>query len=129
MQGSRLCGSVLFGLPTRKLSEGGAAVRRGHLVPIFRNLWLAGLAWLLVAAPVRGADEIAVVVTYLAREEAPLQPLSLAEPILTDAGLMGARQALEDNKTTGAFLGHQYQLVERIVPEDGDLGAVFDEAL
>jgi ABC transporter substrate binding protein (PQQ-dependent alcohol dehydrogenase system) len=117
----------------RKLGEGGAAVQRGHFVPIFRIVRLVGLAWLVLAAPglgaVRAADELAVVVTYVAREEAPLVPLSLAEPILEDEGLMGARQALGDNKTTGAFLGHQYQLVERIVPADGDLGAVFDEAL
>ena len=76
-----------------------------------------------------GVDGIAVVVTYVGRAEAPVVPLSLAEPILEDEGLMGARQALEDNQTTGAFLGHQYQLVERIVPEDGDLAAVFEEAL
>ena len=102
---------------------------RGCLVPVFRILWLAGLAWGLAAAPVRAADEVDVTLTYLARDEPPLEPLSLAEPTLTDAGLMGARQARDDNQTTGAFLGHQYELVERIVPEDGDLGAVFDEAL
>jgi ABC transporter substrate binding protein (PQQ-dependent alcohol dehydrogenase system) len=104
-------------------------VRRGHLVPIFRILWLAGLAWGLVAAPVRAADEIDVTVTYLARDEPPLEPLSLAEPILTDEGLMGARQALDDNQTTGRFLGHHYRLVERIVPEDAEIGEVFDQAL
>ena len=90
-------------LQTRNLPEGGRAVLRGHLVPISGILRLAALAWLLVAAPVHAADEIGVTVTYLAREEPPLEPLSLVEPILADEGLMGARQALDDNQTTGQF--------------------------
>ena len=94
-----------------------------------RTLLAAFALALAVADEARAADELGVVVTYVARAEAPVVPLSLAEPILEDAGLMGARQALEDNQTTGAFLGHQYQLAERIVPEDGDLAAVFEEAL
>jgi ABC transporter substrate binding protein (PQQ-dependent alcohol dehydrogenase system) len=90
---------------------------------------LAGLAWALVATPVGAADGVVVVVTYVGREEAPRVPLSLVEPVLVDEGLMGARQALGDNQTTGAFLGHEYRLVERIVPQDGDIGAVFEAAL
>jgi ABC transporter substrate binding protein (PQQ-dependent alcohol dehydrogenase system) len=70
-----------------------------------------------------------VTITYLAREEPPLEPLSLVEPVLEDEGVMGARQALEDNQTTGQFLGHAYELVERVVPAEGDVGAVLDEAL
>jgi ABC transporter substrate binding protein (PQQ-dependent alcohol dehydrogenase system) len=49
--------------------------------------------------------------------------------VLEDEGVMGARQALEDNQTTGQFLGHAYELVERVVPAEGDVGAVLDEAL
>jgi ABC transporter substrate binding protein (PQQ-dependent alcohol dehydrogenase system) len=104
-------------------------VLRGHLVPISKLILLGVLAGGLVAGPGRAADQFDVTVTYLSREEPPVEPLSLAEPILTDEGLMGARQALGDNQTTGRFLGHNYQLVERIVPQDADLGAVFDEAL
>jgi ABC transporter substrate binding protein (PQQ-dependent alcohol dehydrogenase system) len=102
---------------------------RGHLVPILRTVWVVGVALCAVATPVRAADPFEVTITYLAREEAPVEPLSLVEPVLTDEGVIGARQALEDNQTTGQFLGHAYGLVERIVPADGDLGAVFDEAL
>ena len=75
---------------------------RGHLVPIYPILWLAGLAWLLAAAPVHAADEIGVTVTYLARDEPPLEPLSLVEPILEDEGLVGARQALDGESDHGA---------------------------
>jgi ABC transporter substrate binding protein (PQQ-dependent alcohol dehydrogenase system) len=104
-------------------------VLRGHLVPISKLVLLGALAGVLVAGLGRAADQLDVTVTYLSRDEPPIEPLSLAEPVLTDEGLMGARQALDDNQTTGRFLGHNYQLVERIVPQDGDLGAVFDEAL
>ena len=102
---------------------------RGHLVPISRIVRLAGVAWLIVAAPVHAADEIGVTVTYLAREEPPLEPLSLVEPMLEDEGVMGARQALTENQTTGQFLEHEYRLSERIVAEDGDPIAEFEAAL
>jgi ABC transporter substrate binding protein (PQQ-dependent alcohol dehydrogenase system) len=108
---------------------GRKSVLRGHLVPISKLILLGALACALPAGPSHAADQLAVTLTYLSREEPPLEPLSLVEPILTDEGLMGARQALGDNQTTGRFLGHSYELVERIVPEDGDLGAAFDEAL
>jgi ABC transporter substrate binding protein (PQQ-dependent alcohol dehydrogenase system) len=75
------------------------------------------------------AQPLDIPITYLAREEEPLIPLSLAQPILKDEGLMGARQAIGDNITTGRFLKQNYRLVERVVPKDGDLGATFQAAL
>ncbi len=68
-------------------------------------------------------------ITYITQQEPVVQPLSLVEPILEDEGLVGARQAVNENQTTGQFLQHQYQLIERIVPEDGDLFAEFEAAL
>jgi ABC transporter substrate binding protein (PQQ-dependent alcohol dehydrogenase system) len=70
-----------------------------------------------------------VPITFLTREEEPLVPLSLAEPTLEDEGLMGARQGIADNQTTGRFLQHDYRLIERIVPAGGDLAAAVEEAL
>jgi len=70
-----------------------------------------------------------VEVTYITQQEPPIQPVSLVEPVLEDEGLMGARQALSENQTTGRFLQHEYQLIERIVPQDGDLVAAFEAAL
>jgi ABC transporter substrate binding protein (PQQ-dependent alcohol dehydrogenase system) len=83
---------------------------------------------LLVSAPATAA-ELDVKMTYLGKSEPPRIPLSLVEPILEDEGLLGARQGIKDNQTTGRFLKHNYELVERIVPEDGDLDATFKEAL
>jgi ABC transporter substrate binding protein (PQQ-dependent alcohol dehydrogenase system) len=89
------------------------------------------LGVVLLLVPVGGAQAapLDVTITYLTRAEPPLAPLSLAEPILEDEGILGARQAIRENQTTGRFLEHAYELVERIVPEDGDLEAAFDEAL
>jgi ABC transporter substrate binding protein (PQQ-dependent alcohol dehydrogenase system) len=81
--------------------------------------------------PARAAEPrpLSVTVTYLGKAEPPVAPLSLVEPILTDEGRQGAAQAVRDNQTTGRFLKHDYRLVERVVPEGGDLSAAFAEAL
>lgn len=86
-------------------------------------LLAAAFAWPAAAADVQ------VTITYLGREEPPIVPLSLVEPILTDDGVKGAEQGIKDNQTTGKFLGHVYELNERIVPADGDLVAEFRRGL
>lgn len=85
-----------------------------------------GVLWLGSSA---AHGEIGVDITYLTQAERVLPPLSLAEPVLEDEGLAGARQALSENQTTGSFLGHTYRLIERIVPEDGGLASEFEAAL
>jgi ABC transporter substrate binding protein (PQQ-dependent alcohol dehydrogenase system) len=86
------------------------------------------LALVLSVSSARAA-ELQIVVSYFGKVEPPPIPLSLVEPILTDDGVQGARLGIRDNATTGRFLKNDYKLVERIVPEGGDLKAVFDEAL
>jgi ABC transporter substrate binding protein (PQQ-dependent alcohol dehydrogenase system) len=81
-----------------------------------------------LALPARAA-ELDVAITYLGRQEPPAIPLSLVEPVLEDEGWKGAEQAIRDNQTTGRFLKHDYRLVQRIVPQDGDLVAEFNQAL
>lgn len=100
-------------------------------IPPCRALWrLACPAILcLLALPALAAAPLDVAITYLGREETPLMPLSLAEPVVTDEGVMGARQAIHDNETTGRFLGHGYRLIERIAAPGADIGAMFAEAL
>ncbi len=77
----------------------------------------------------RQQPRLDVPITYVSREEPPILHLSLAEPELTDDGLMGARQAVRENETTGRFLGQDYRLVERVAEKDGDLVALVDQAL
>ena len=54
----------------------------------------------------------AVDIVYLTRAYAEPLPLSLVEPVVTDAGIQGARLGISDNLTTGRFLGHDYTLIE-----------------
>ncbi|MFQ5775072.1 MAG: ABC transporter substrate-binding protein [Kiloniellaceae bacterium] len=68
-------------------------------------------------------------IVYITKQEKTRVPLSLVEPVVTDAGLAGARVAVRDNSTTGRFLDHTYDLIEAVVPEDGDLLATFGAQL
>ena len=92
---------------------------------------LSLLALFLVAVPATAsrAEQVSVVITYLSRQEPPLTPLSLVEPILSDEGIKGAEQGLLDDQTTGRFLKHQYSLKERVIAADADLAAEFGNAL
>ena len=88
---------------------------------------LASIACLV--APATHADPLSVTISYLGRSEPPIEPLSLVEPILKDEGIQGARQGILDDQTTGRFLKHDYKLVEHVVPQDGNVGAAFAQAL
>jgi ABC transporter substrate binding protein (PQQ-dependent alcohol dehydrogenase system) len=81
------------------------------------------------AAPAAAQDKLEVPITYVTQEEDRVIPLSLLDTLVPDEGLMGARQAITENQTTGQFLGHNYTLNEVVVPKDGDLVAAFKEAL
>jgi hypothetical protein len=60
---------------------------------------------------------------YLAKAYDEPPPLSLVDPILTDNGVQGARLAIADNNKSGAFLGQKYELIEDLLPADGDVVA------
>ena len=81
------------------------------------------------AAPAAAQDKVDIPITYVTQEEDRPIPLSLLDTRLPDEGLMGARQAITENQTTGRFLGHNYTLTEVVVPKDGDLVAAVKEAL
>ena len=48
-------------------------------------------------------------------------PLSLVEIVPKDKGITGLRLAIEDDNTTGKFLKQTYELIEKVVPQGGDL--------
>jgi ABC transporter substrate binding protein (PQQ-dependent alcohol dehydrogenase system) len=104
----------------------------------YRLDWLCRLSALAIAsitglggatAPAVAQDQLNVSIAYVTQEEDRVIPLSLLDTLLPDEGLMGARQAITENQTTGQFLGHNYELNEVIVPEGGDLVVAFKEAL
>jgi ABC transporter substrate binding protein (PQQ-dependent alcohol dehydrogenase system) len=99
------------------------------MLEIARRTLLPALALVIAASGGASAAPLEIAITYIAQKEPLVPPLSLAEPIIEDEGVMGARQAIKENQTTGQFLQHDYELVERIVPEDGDVAAEFQTAL
>ena len=94
---------------------------------IRRGLCVAAL--LLAPGSVTYADTPAtafaqiIKVAYITRQDPPIVPLSFLEPVVKDPGASGARLGQMDDATTGKFLNQDYDLVETIVPADGDLAA------
>lgn len=68
---------------------------------------------------------------YLGKQYKEPLPLSFAEKVIEDKGIQGARLSLQDANQAGGFLGHSFELEERIIPEDGNIveaaQAIFDE--
>lgn len=92
---------------------------------------LVFIALLPVVAPdaALAQENLRIRIGYIGQQIPEPLPLSLAEPVLTDRGLMGARVAREDNATTGRFMKQDYELIELVVPEDGDVRQAFAKAL
>ena len=81
-------------------------------------------ASLLATVPTASAadDPLVAHIVRLSRDvEAPL-PLSLVDERIEDEGFGGAELGLEDNATTGGFLGHEYRLENVLLGEEEDVG-------
>src|SRR5680860_423324 len=68
-------------------------------------------------------------VVYLGKKYSEPLPLSYAEKEITDKGIQGARLMLKEANQAGNFVGHSFELVEEIEPEDGDVVAKAKAAL
>ena len=70
--------------------------------------------------PLLAATEtkLSIPVVYITREEEPVIPLSLLDAPAENEGILGAQLALNDNQTTGDFLGHKYELSEVVIGAD-----------
>lgn len=75
----------------------------------------AALCWASSAAA-----EISVSMTYLRQEMLAPPVLSNLDPIPEDRGIAGAEVALTDTRTTGSFMGHDYELELLSVEPGGD---------
>lgn len=71
------------------------------------------------------AEALDIPIVFLSRAEEPRLPLSFVDPVIEDPGVWGARLAIKDNQTTGSFLGQTYELIEEVIPGDGDVTAAF----
>ena len=79
------------------------------------------LGWVFFATAGNAIAEIDVELFYLLRDIEPPLPLSLIDKRVEKDGVAGARLGLNDNQTTGSFLGHNYEIVEVLIPEQGDV--------
>ncbi len=104
-------------------------MRRRQAAGALAGVLMAVAIGCLQAGPVRAADPLDVVITYVTQAEDRVIPLSLLDTLLPDEGVMGARQAIVENQTTGRFLGQNFELKEVLVPKDGDLAAAVRDAL
>jgi ABC transporter substrate binding protein (PQQ-dependent alcohol dehydrogenase system) len=68
-----------------------------------------------------GLADVSINIGYLRVDVPPPPTLSNLDPIPEDIGLSGAQTGLDDNNTTGRFLGQTYALSPVTVPEDGDV--------
>jgi len=84
-------------------------------------------------APLAAAEAKApanpVRIIYLGREYQEPLPLSYSEKPIPDKGIQGARLMLKEANQAGGFVGHNFELVEAILPEDGDVVAKAKELL
>jgi ABC transporter substrate binding protein (PQQ-dependent alcohol dehydrogenase system) len=68
-------------------------------------------------------------IVYLGKEYPEPLPLSYAEKPITDKGIQGARLMLKEANQAGNFVGHSFELIEHVLPEDGDVVAKAKEML
>jgi ABC transporter substrate binding protein (PQQ-dependent alcohol dehydrogenase system) len=89
------------------------------------------------SAPAQGVEAAApdtpatakVPVYYLSKRYQEPLPLSYAERPIPDKGLQGARMYAKQANKSGAFVGMGFDLIEVIVPENGDVVAKAKEIL
>ena len=81
------------------------------------------------AAPGAAAQTKPMRIYYLGKEYDEPLPLSYAEKPIIDKGIQGARLMLKEANQAGALVGSSFELVEAIVPQDGDVVAKAKEIL
>ena len=83
------------------------------------------------AAPAAGATQTMknTRVVYLGKEYPEPLPLSYAEKPIPDKGIQGARLMLKEANQAGNFVGNAFELIEALVPKDGDVVAKAMELL
>lgn len=80
---------------------------------------LAVVAAILLCSNARA--DVTIDIGYLRIDTPPPPVLSNLDPVPDNIGMAGALSALDDNNTTGRFLGQKYTLTEARVPVDGDV--------
>lgn len=98
-----------------------------NIVSVLKRILCACLKYtiatmlLLTAVTNYAFAEIDIDIFYVMRDIEPPPPLSLIDKRVERDGLAGAQLGLNDNKTTGSFLGHNYELVEVMLSAEEDI--------
>jgi ABC transporter substrate binding protein (PQQ-dependent alcohol dehydrogenase system) len=110
---------------------------KSYNIPNCKGTWaavvIAAVASMLVGAffvGVAGAEpkrvmpdappSLTTTIVYLTKDYREPPPLSLVDKEVTDKGIQGARIALEEDNRTGRLLGQHYDLLEALLPADGN---------
>lgn len=96
---------------------------------ISRALSLVALLGAATAAPAPAAPASVVKIAYVGVAVQRALPQAWLDQPAADEGLAGARLAIEDNNTTGRFVGRTFQLSETIAPDADHAVAAFKELL
>ncbi len=86
---------------------------------VFSRSWVAVTVALFAPASIAQA-ELSLHVGYLEVEQDLPPTLSNLDPVPEDNGIAGALTGLQDNLTTGKFLGHSYEMTHVTVPLGDD---------
>jgi ABC transporter substrate binding protein (PQQ-dependent alcohol dehydrogenase system) len=68
-------------------------------------------------------------IAYLTQEQVAPPSLSNLDPFIKNKGVLGAELGIDDDNTTGKFVGQQFNLKKIIVPMDGNVIAAFDKEI
>ena len=68
-------------------------------------------------------------IAYLTQEQGAPPSLSNLDPFIKNKGVLGAELGIDDDNTTGKFVGQQFNLKKIIVPMDGNVIAAFDKEI
>ncbi len=88
---------------------------------LIRLICLTVLLLVSAASPAQTGLEIDIV--YLSRQVQPVTPLSLLDTPVEDDGVWGSMLGLNDTRTTGQFLNHNYRLQPVILEPADDLAS------
>jgi ABC transporter substrate binding protein (PQQ-dependent alcohol dehydrogenase system) len=105
------------------MDRGQAGIQAGRCIPLLLVLSML----MAILAAVAHAGEETVRIGWLSRAVHRSLPLSYLDQPPPDEGIQGARLGIADNNTTGHFTGQSFELVEVVVPEDGEIAAGFQE--
>ena len=68
-------------------------------------------------------------IVFISKEREVPPVLSNLDPILEDEGFYGVKLAIEDNLTTGRFVGHDYKVEFHRILLDEDLDSEFEKLM